>query len=222
MRNEITVSQIGRPIQNNVLIEVTDIFDEFTTSSGVVVVNAAHEEAWGDSAQYKISNFFIRHGKVVDIPDKIVPDSFDFIPEIEIMPGDEVYFNIIAFKDSQPIVFGDRKFLLVHYKEMYLRVRNGQITPINGYGVFTPVTEETKFGEYVSKKEVTDKWILRIKPDRYPIELNPRYHFDDIWSIGDRVMLKVLSRPFKVEGDFNKTLDKDLYCCPMRMIICEV
>lgn len=222
MRNEIAVSKIGRPIQNNVLIEVTDIFDEFTTKSGVVVFNAAHEDAWGDSAQYKISNFFIRHGTVVRIPDRIVPDSFDFVPEIEIEPGDEVYFNIVAFKDSTPIVMDERKFMLVHYKEMYMSVRNGMIKPLNGYGVFSPVKSTIKFGHFESEKKVTNHWILRIKPHTYPAELNPRYHFDDIWEIGDKVMLKVLDKPFKVEGDFNRTLEEELYCCPMRMIMCSV
>jgi co-chaperonin GroES (HSP10) len=222
MRNELITSKIGKPLNNNVLIEVTDIFNEFVTKSGVIVFNAAHEDSWADSKEYKISNFFIRHGKVISIPDRLVPDSFDFETDIEVEPGDIVYFNIVAFKASQPLTMGDRKFLLVHYKELIVRVRNGQICPINGYGVFSPVKKESTFGIYTSVQDKTDKWILKIKPEKYPTELNDRYYFDDIWEIGDVVYLKVGDKPFKLEGELIKNLPEELYCCPMRMIIAEV
>lgn len=220
MRNELTTDKLGRPIQNKVLIEVTDIFNEFTTKSGVIVYNSAHEDSWGDSPGYKISNFFIRHGTVIYPPERLVPDSFDYETEIEVEPGDIVYFNIVAFKSSQALVMGERKFLLVHYKELILRVRNGKICPINGCGVFSPVKEETTFGVYTNVKDKTAKWELKIKPEKLPVELNPRYHFDDIWEVGDIVYLKVGDKPFQVEGDFNKELG-EIYCCPMRMIIAD-
>lgn len=221
MRNELNVPALGKPIQNNVLVEVTDIFDEFKTAAGIHVVNAAHEDAWADSKEYKISNFFIRHGRVVSTPDKIVPDSFDFIPEIEIQEGDVVYWNIIAFKGSQPLAYGNRKFLLVHYKELLLRVRNGQIKPINGNCVFSPVKEEHKFGVYTNVVDKTNKWVVHTLPDKLPVEMNPRFAASDIWEVGDTVYLKVNDKPFKLEGDFLKQFDEELYVAPVRMILCE-
>ncbi len=222
MRNEIYTHKIGRPLRNQVLVEVEDIFNEAKTKAGVILYNSAHEEAWADSKEYKISNFFIRYGRVVSFPDKMIKDSFDFIPEIEIKKGDIVYWNIVSFQGSQPIVMDGRKFLLVHYKELLARIRGEEIKPINGNCLFTKVPEQHSFLEYTNvARDKTEVWVLAQKPDSLPQELNPRYHCDDVWEVGDKVYLKVWDKPFRLEGDLFKSLNEDLYAAPMRMILCQ-
>ena len=220
MRNELITQIIGRPVRNKVLVEVTDIFNGIQRESGIYLPNHAHEEAWGRSPGFSLDEFFIRHGKVIAVPKIITHGTFDYETECELQEGDIAYWNISCFKDSQPVVMGDRKFLLVDYHEILIRVRDGVICPINGYALFTAIEEEERALVYTVKKK-KPKWTLYQKPEKLPVEHNPKYFYTDVFNAGDVVYLKVGDKPFKLEGEINKTLPIELYACPIRMILCE-
>ena len=99
--------------------------------------------------------------------------------------------------------------------------KNEQIVPINGFALFTAVASEQTFGVFTLTKSITEKWKLHTKPLSQPKELNPRYYHDDIWALGDVVLLKVADKPFKLEGKFVSNLPEEVYAAPMRMILCE-
>lgn len=222
MRNELIVTKLGIPVMNKVLIEVTDTFEGFKSKGGLDLINYAADDAWADIKGYNISEFVIRHGKVIAVPDSLSPGSFDYKTIIEIMPGDDVYWNSISFKEHIPIVYENRKFLLVDYHEILFINIFGELRPINGNVLLNPIQSEEKALEYVVKHEKTDKWIIYKKPAIPNIELNEKNKFTDIWFEGDVVYLSILDKPFKVEGDVNKQFDEDLYCCPLKMVLCSI
>lgn len=221
MRNELYLDKIGRPIRNNILVEVIDTFEGFTTKTGINLVNATDKDAWGDSEKFNITEFIIRYGTVVKLPKKITAGTFDYDTENELVLGDTVYWNSISFREHTPIVVGDKKYLLVDYHEVILRIRNDNVTPINGFCLLLPIQEERTAFEYTVRTEKSNRWILYRKPEKLVTELNPRNYFDDIWEIGETVYIQLIDKPYKLEGYINKTLRDNLYACPLRMIMCS-
>lgn len=222
MRNEIFTDRIGRPVCNMVLVSVEDTFNEIKTDSGLILPNAAHADTWSRSPGYSFDEFAIRFGKVVSLPKVITAGSFDYETELEIEVGDTVYWNLMSFKNHIPVTCGDKKYLLVDYHEIIMKVdQKGQIEPLNGYCLFTPIAKEESFGVYKVTEEITEKWKIYQKPKSLNVELNPRYVFDDIWEVGDIVLLLVATHPFKIEGDLVKHLPVELFAAPLRMILCE-
>lgn len=222
MRNELFTEKLGIPVRNNVLVEVTDHFDQIETESGILLPNMSHEESKGDSPGYSFSEFSIRYGKVINIPTVIYPGSFDYNTECEVLPGDIVYWNYFSFLNHQPLVMDDRKFLLVDYHDIMFRIRDDKMVPVNGNALFTPVVEAHTYGAYTNIIRITDQWKIYLLPEKMPEFLNPRHYTNVDWEIGDVVYLAVADKPFKVEGDIVKNLEEELYACPVRMIWVEV
>ena len=220
MRGEITVEKIGRPVMNKILVKVTDIFDGFKSKGGVDLINATHEESWADSDKYNITEFVIRYGAVVSTPYLITSGSCDYKTTLEVKPGDIVYWNSISFKSHTPIIYKGCKYLLVDYHELLLRIRDGNITPINGNTLVKPVAKKTVLWEYTISKNVTERWEITHKPVMLNEELNPANEYVDIWAVGDIVHLLVVDKPFKVDGDINRILKEKLYAVPLRMVLC--
>jgi co-chaperonin GroES (HSP10) len=229
MRNEIIVDKLGKPLMNKVLVKVTDTFDEFKSKGGIDVINSVHEDSWNDSPGYNITEFVPRHGSVVDFPFKITHGSYDYETVNELCIGDEVWWSSISFKDHQPIVCGNDKYLLVDYHEIlvvynYRAFRNGnpvELFPVNGNVILKPVAREEKALDWVIRHRKTDLWEIYIKPYRLNKELNPLNEFKDVWEEGDIVYISVYDSPFKLEGDINRSLSEDLYVCPLRFVLCS-
>ena len=219
MRNEIEVEKLGKPVFNRVLVEVIDTFQEFLSKGGITLVNATAEEAWADSEIANITEFIVRHGKVVDLPQNITSGSFDYDTEMEIEKGDIVYWNSISFKEHIPIVCDGKKYLLVDYHELLIRIRGKEIMPINGFALLKPIEESTSFGVYTTTKKLTDRWEIVYKPEQLNIELAEQNKFEDLWEVGDVVYTLVREMPYRVEGFINKILKEQLYAVPMRMIL---
>lgn len=222
MRNELYADKIGKPVRNNVFVEVIDIFNEIQTNLGFILPNMSDEESKGDSPGYSFREFAVRFGKVVGVPDIITPGSFDYDTEVEVKEGDIVYWNYFSFLNHQPIVVGEKKYLLVDYHDIIFRIRDEKITPVNGNALFAPVPEKISFAEFESVKDVTEKWIIHTLPERLPSFRNQRHYTDVNWEIGDKVFLAVGDKPFEIEGDIVKNLPGRLFACPVRMILCTV
>jgi len=221
MRNEIYLDKTGKPITNNILVEVIDTFEGFTTKTGIRLVNATDNDSWGDSDKFNITEFIIRYGKVVRIPDKISSGTFDYDTELEVEIGDTVYWNSISFKEHTPLVVDDKKYLLADYHEVILRIRGNEVTPVNGFCLLLPIKETFKAMEFAYTTEKSSKWELYRKPEKLVTELNPRNYFDDIWEVGETVYIQLIDKPYKLEGYINRAMDKELYACPLRMIMCS-
>lgn len=220
MRNEVYTDYLGKPLNNHVLVEVEDIFDKIITKSGIELPNMSHEESKGDSPNYSFREFAVRFGRVVNVPETISVGSFDYETECEVEKGDIVYWNYFSFLNHQPVVMGDRKFLLVDYHEILLKIRDDKLIPINGNALFTPVQEIFKFGEYESVVKKTNRWKIFALSEKEVKHLNPRHYTDTEWKIGDEVILAVGDMAFEIEGDIVRNLDEKLYAAPVRMILC--
>ena len=222
MRGQLIIDAIPTGMVNNkVLVGVEDTFGTFTSKGGIIMVNLTEEDSWGDSAQYNISEFVMRHGKVLLVPKVISRGTFSYDTDCELKVGDTVFWNLISFQQHVPLVYNKQLFLMVDYHEILAYKREDKITPVNGMGLFTPVQSEKKALSYAVQNTVTDEWILDAKPvTKVKYKDDRRSYDENLWQVGDKVRLLVGSSPFKLEGTIKTTLDKQLYACPMNFIIC--
>ena len=202
------------------MVEVEDVFSSFETKSGIQLVNLTENDSWGDSNQYNISEFVMRYGKVVLIPEVITKGSFSYNTIPEIKKGDIVFWNLICFQDLIPLKFNEKLYLLVDYHELHAKESDGKLIPINGFGLFSPVSETFSALSYSKTQNISDKWILEELPENNVIYDDPDKNASDIWEKGDMVRLVVRQSPYKLEGTIRRKLDKELYACPMNFIIC--
>ena len=109
-----------------------------------------------------------RFGTVVRVPNRLVLKDFsnmdldntiEWKTDIEIEEGDEVYFGKMASANAPLVVVGDDVYYLLNYGDLILRVRDGEIYPLNGYVLLESVIEETRidglileFGDFVNKR----------------------------------------------------------------------
>lgn len=221
MRNELHITQLGTPVNNRVLVEVIDNFQEFMSKGGVWLSNCAHEEAWADSEAANITEFVPRHGVVVGLPAEITRGSFDYDTECEVTVGDTVYWSSISFKEHIPLVLNDKKYLLVDYHDLLLKIKGEDIVPINGYTLLLPVKREETVLAYTRQINVTERWKVAYKPERLNTELINKNKFEDVWKLGDVVYILILDKPYKLEGFIEKALKEPLYAVPTRMILCS-
>ena len=219
MRNELHVEKLGKPVYNRILVSVIDTFDEFVSKGGVTLINSMAEGAWADSDIANITEYIMRHGVVVDLPDKVTSGSFDYDTDIEVKVGDIVYWNSISFKEHIPLVHEGKKYLLVDYHELLLRIRDDRITPVNGFALLRPIEKVATALAYTVVTPVTEQWEITHKPENLNWELSKHNKFYDIWEVGDIVHTMVRDMPFKLEGFINKVLKDQLYAVPLRMVL---
>ena len=211
-----------RVINNRVLVKIEDTFSGFRTKGGIDLVNLTTEDTWGDSHQYNISEFVPRWGDVYVVPDLVSKGSFNYDTDVEVQHGDIVFWSLVSFQGHIPVVYEKQRYLLVDYHEILCLIRDNEIIPVNGYGLFSPIGTEEKVLSFVKKNKVSDVWKLEYLPKKNVRYIDKNRQPADVWEKGDNVHLLVRSSPFKIEGTINKLLDKDLYACPMSYIICSV
>lgn len=222
MREEIFIDKLPTKVINNqVLVGVEDTFEGFTTDGGINLVNLTEKDSWGDSKEFNISEFVMRHGKVKLVPDKITMGSFSYDTDVELEPGDTIFWNLISFQNHIPLVYKKNLYLLVDYHEILARKRDDVIIPINGFALFTPVGEEEKYLAHKIQRNITTKWRLEVLPEKPVIHAKGAREASDIWDIGDTVQLLVGASPFKLEGTIKTSLDKNYFACPVNFIICS-
>jgi len=223
MRNQIYIDSLPTAMVNNkVLVGVEDTFEGFKTKGGIELVNLTEPDSWADSKQFNISEFVMRNGKVLLVPKVITKGSFTYNTDCELEIGDTVWWNLISFQNHVPLIYNRKLYLMVDYHEILARKRDGKITPINGMGLFTPVAKTSTALSYCVQTGFSDEWILDTLPQRPLRYKDDRRSVSDIWAVGDKVRLLVGGSPFKLEGTINKSLEKELYACPMNYVICTV
>jgi len=222
MRNEITINTLPtKAINNRVLVEVEDVFTSFKTDSGIELVNLTENDSWSDSNQFNISEFVMRYGKVVLVPEIITRGTFSYETKPEINVGDIVFWNLISFQDHIPLRMGNKLYLLVDYHEIHAKeTPDSDLIPVNGFGLFLPVSETITALSYSQTQGISDEWELFAKPESNVVYTNPERNASDIWEVGDKVRLRVRQSPYKLEGTIRRKLLMDLYACPMNFVIC--
>ena len=223
VRNEIIVDKLGTPLMSKILIKVQDTFDEFTTKGGIIAKSDVNKEAWSDSEGHNLSEFIPRHGEVVKMPRSINPYGWDYFTDCEIEVGDTVYWSIVSFENVTVLVYEGQRYVQIDYHALLIRIRDGKILPINGNVLFSPVPIEKKYLDHVVVEPITDRWTIYQLPEKVPVSKIARRNGDvSMWSKGDRVITLLNKALIKIEGDINKSLDKDLFTCPIFMILCNV
>lgn len=126
-------------LQNNsVLIEVeTFIYDFVETKSGLSL---------SADNTYQPHEFAVRHGVVVNIPKQLTSwkenkqKGLHWITEMQIQKGDVVWFFGMQAQSAEKVTFQGRKFLLLHYEDLYVAKRNNNtIICLNGNILLEPI-----------------------------------------------------------------------------------
>ena len=215
MRDILYLDKLVTPTQNKVLVRVDDTFDVKERNSGVILANAAHDEAEADSPGFNLSEFMIRRGVVERMP-RTLTVGYDWHPvEGEISEGDTVYWPISRFFDYPVIkTLDDELFLIVDYFDIHAKREGDIVVPVNGFYLFSKQVAEKAILEY-EYEEATGYYILEKMGVDVKYE-NDQYNVKPIWEEGDVCMLYV--PPFKLEGDTSEEFDKEYYLAQKRHI----
>ena len=216
MKKPFYIEHLITPVSNKVLVEVKDTYNQRRRESGMILSNAAHEDAHADSPGFTQSEFVIRSGRIAVMPRKITP-TYDWYPEDELSVGDVVYWPIVNFHDYDvyKIIDTDRTFLMVPYFDIHAKVINGKVKPVNGYYLFTKIIDEVPmFNDVVKVESNWFKLIRKSIPIKYK-DQNFNWK-DEFLNIGDECRLSV--PPFKLEADTAETFEKDYYLAQKRHI----
>ena len=215
----IYIDKILEPKAGMVLLEIPDTYWTMQSKGGVLLQNAAVEEAKASSPGFDLHNWIPRFGKVVAIsPDKKTPD-YDWEPnKNEIKIGDDAYFPIVYFFDFPVFKTTDNKMYLMMAYQAILAVRRGdsdELTPVNGYYLFSRVKDSRTYFEYVVEKD-TDWYILEKKG--FGIE----YREDDFnhphcWN--ENIECYLMVPPIKLESELKRLQDKEYYLAQKRHIL---
>jgi len=133
------VDSLDGDLQNNsVLIEVeTFIYDFVDTKSGLHLI--------ADNT-FEPHEFAVRHGIVRGLPKQLTSwkenkqKGLHWITEMQIQKGDVVWFMGMAAQSTEKVTFEGRKFLLLHYEDLYVAKRNNEtILCLNGNVLLEPI-----------------------------------------------------------------------------------
>lgn len=139
VREEIRLEKLsGRPmVGNRVLVKVPFVPDDgYTLDSGIVVAGSKWNEA----------DHVARFGEVVSVPDTLVygVNELNWKTEMEVEPGDSVFWGIMAGANAPVIHVGDDLFYVMNYSDLIMRKRGDELYPLNGYAILEKVTNKTR------------------------------------------------------------------------------
>jgi co-chaperonin GroES (HSP10) len=110
----------------------------------------------------------------------------------------------MASANAQVLIISDVKYFLINYDEIVIRIRNGVITPVNGYCVVDKVTEKTRrkglllsVGDFHNKRMGTVRYVGT--PNAYYVDSDA---VDADVEVGDKVIF---------EGGFWTALESSLF-----------
>lgn len=133
------VDSLDGDLENNsVLIEVqTFIYDFVDTKSGLHLL--------ADNT-FEPHEFAVRHGVVANLPKQLTSwkenkqKGLHWITEMQIQKGDVVFFMGMSAMSTEKVTFQGRKFLLLHYEDLYVAKRNeNTIICLNGNVLLEPI-----------------------------------------------------------------------------------
>lgn len=123
------------PLNNNVLVKVEFDPEKDLSPAGLVKGNA-----WWDE-----SGHVSRFGTVVSWPRVLLEREkglgIEWGTEYEIQEGDTVFFGKMAGYNSEMVEINGDTHFLVDYAELILRIRDGEIYPLNGFVIVEKVSD---------------------------------------------------------------------------------
>lgn len=205
------------PLHNQVLIKVDNTYWLRKSKGGILLANAAHEEAEADSPGYKLSEWIIRSGIVEKMPRLLTNGSYDWYPnKDDFREGDKVYWPIVRFFDY-PVLQdnNDNVYLLVDYHDIYAKETNEGLIPVNGYYLFTPEFYTEKALEFEVKR-LSQRFVL-MKKSLPVIYEQEGFNNDTNWDEGDKCILMV--PPIQLEPETGQTFDEKYFLAQKRHIL---
>lgn len=219
MKRLFETDTIGTPPNGKLIVKVKDQYSEMLSKGGIILHNAAHEEAECDSEGYMLSEWIMREGEVMAMPVDIQTEDFDweYLHEVEI--GDTVHWPIVRFFDYPAFRIGEDIFLIVDYGDLIAKERDGELTPINGFYLFTKIKETVKALAYEVEKDTM--WFKLEKKGVDVVYEDNRFNLPYLMNEGVHCLLIV--PPYKFEGTMSQRLDKEYFLCQKRHILaaCE-
>ena len=82
-----------------------------------------------------------RFGKVEMVPSCLTSE-MEWDTDLEVAQGDIVYFGKMASANCPMLIVGDSVYYILKYEDVIMRIRDGQICPVNGYCIVEKVTEK--------------------------------------------------------------------------------
>lgn len=171
-RPTISLDKLPRVADNYVFIRVDGAYDDgdvYETKSGLKLILAGGE--WEESTRA------FRYGKVVAVPKRLRVQSetlsgMEWETDMDVEVGDTVYVGVMASANAVEVIVDQIKHYLIDYGDLIMRIRNGVITPLNGYVIGEKIYEE-KFeieGLDIVQDDVLDRRKARVefvgKPNR--------------------------------------------------------
>jgi len=138
-----------KPINNSVLVHINDRHDEITYGTLTLKLDTSFEP--GIHAENK--------GVVVKVPDKYIysekplPNTGDWETEIEVQPGDQVWFDYLTGIECSKIECDDKLYYVLPYHTLYIAKRKDKVIPLNGYVLCSPIIREEGYKEFKFERE---------------------------------------------------------------------
>lgn len=203
-------------MHNKVLVRVEDTYSVKERKSGILMANAAHEEAKADSPGFTLSEFIIRTGVIEKMPRSLVK-AYDWYPKHgEIKEGDQVYWPIVNFFDYQKFKTIDGNYYIaVPYFDLHLKKVDGKPVPVNGYYLFSKEIVDKAIMEYEYQEE-TGRFVIEAIGEDVEFE-DPKNNFEPHWEVGDVCLLSV--PPFQLEAETSEEFGKQYFLAQKRHIL---
>jgi hypothetical protein len=150
--HQTTDSIIGTPTNNYTLIEVEHFIYDSIELNGEVTLIIDNE--------WHPSKYAVRKGVVRGVPSKLYSHlddvlGMDWVTDIEIQEGDDIWFSGMIAHNAQKIMCGDKRYILMHYEDLFVVKRGEKVIPLNGYIIMEPIESEIKALSF-SKNEIDD------------------------------------------------------------------
>lgn len=214
MRNIDLIDKEIQPLHSEVLIAIEDTFDIKTSKGGILMANAAHEEAEADSAGYTLSDWIIRYGTVARLPRMINKAGYDWKTELEIGEGDIVFWNISrAFRNPVLKTLDGNLYTLINYHEIHAKKKREEITPVNGFCLFRNIKKEKVYFEY--EFEEPSEWWEIVKMGREVEYDYAHMNYKREFKEGDVCILSV--PPFRLYSHIDG--EEELFVAQTRHIV---
>jgi co-chaperonin GroES (HSP10) len=217
----------SRVLNNHVILRIDFIADdntELVTESGFKLILAGGE--WQEATRVP------RMGTVVRVPDKLfmrkdtdinetpvrskmfnakMAYGMEWKTDVEVCENDEVYFGKMASANAIVLLVDSLVYFLVNYSDLIVRVRDGEIYPLNGYVALGKVFKRTRssnlelgFSDKQDKRRGVVKYVG--KPNEYYFGTNA---VDAQVAVGDEVILHA-EMWTELESDMFQFLDEEL------------
>ena len=180
-RKESEIDSMKLPPNGNmVIIEITERSKDKVTKGGIYVgfnEDVIYAEGDGSHAADVAEVWGVVHRAPASLYYKEKDNnSMPWETTVQIQEGDMVWFDYFESVNCDVLLYGDRVFYVIPYRDLYVAKRGKEIIPLNGYCLCEPIEVEhkSKFAVNIGDKYRHDRVVVR-----YLAEPNKRYQPND-------------------------------------------